>query len=472
MYGNRFYNQLTRKYVALFGTLFNDIKIGRAKTDGELDFYFDVPVNYGPMQKFLARTIQDPDFSAPALTLPRMSFEISNMAYDPTRKLTNSIQRTIASEDTNTVYAQFTPAPYNLDFELNIMTKYNEDGTKILEQIIPFFKPEQVLSVELLENSEMYFDIPVILNSVQHSDDYEGDFQTRRALIWTLNFTVKGYFFGPSIEKKVVKFSRTRVFDDLEATMDYDLIPGGIVPDVPLEKTYSVYMNAFIDELGEIRYGISNAELSTDAYHDNDADNLATTPFVLNEILPELTMYEGDTLNFINEATQQVVITTSPYVGTDIQYDPANLVSLDLVTGMPTAEGSTMTFTPTTEGAYYYMSPDAPDLAGIITVIASENRPIIVDADAGDAADGDANTAPVEETFSSSDRETFTNRGDLPVMTVDSRPGMTIEGTPTDDINETINLSEIDWDDNWGIIVDIKDETEFEPLGTRGPDEL
>lgn len=471
MYGNRFYNQLTRKYVALFGTLFNDIKIGRAKTDGELDFYFDVPVNYGPMQKFLARTIQDPDLSAPAMTLPRMSFEISNMAYDPTRKLTNSIQRTISSNDTNTVFAQFTPAPYNLDFELNIMTKYNEDGTKILEQIIPFFKPEQVLSVELLENSEMYFDIPVILNSVQHSDDYEGDFQARRALIWTLNFTIKGYFFGPSIEKKVVKFSRTRVFDDFDAELSFDFGNGG-TPEQPLEKTYSVYMNAFIDELGEPRYGISNAELSIDALHDNDADNLATTPFELQQILPELTMYEGDTLNFINEAEQQVVITTSPLTGDIIQYNPANLVSTDLVTGMPTSLGSTMAFTPVDEGSYYYMSPQAPDLAGIITVISNANRPVIVDADAGDDADFDANTAPVEETFSSNDRGTWTNNGDVPVLTVDTRPGLTIENQPTTIKEESLNLSQIDWDDNWGIIVDIKDETEFEPLGTRGQDEI
>lgn len=471
MYGNRFYNQLTRKYVALFGTLFNDIKIGRAKEDGKLDFYFDVPVNYGPMQKFLARTIQDPDLNAPAITLPRMTFEISNMAYDPTRKLTNSIKRTIASDNADTVFTQFTPAPYNLEFELNIMTKYNEDGTKILEQIIPFFKPEQVLSVELIEDSNMFFDIPIILNSVVHSDDYEGDFQTRRALIWTLNFTVKGYFFGPTTERKVVKFARTRVFDDLNAELNFELISGGgtgggttTYPPV----TYPVYFNTFVDGDGETRYGISNTIDSRDVLHDNDADNIATRPFELNELLPELTIYAGDTLNFINEAPYQVVITTTPFVNGVVQYDPANLVSQDLVTGMPSISGSIMSFTPTVPGSFYYMSPDAPDLAGVITVLGNDTRPVTVEGD----ANTDPQTPTLDEGLFTSDRGTFINRGDIPVLTIDTRPGLTPTGEPTDDITQSVNLSAIDWDDNWGIIVDIKDEDEYEPLGTRGQDEL
>jgi hypothetical protein len=469
MYGNRFYNQLTRKYVALFGTLFNDIKIGRAQIDGELDFAFDVPVNYGPMQKFLARIDQDPDFNAPALTLPRMSFEIVNMAYDPTRKLTNSIQSVSQGVRNDTLKAQYTPAPYNLDFELNIMTKYNEDGTKILEQIIPFFKPEQVLSVELIEESNLFFDVPIILNSVQHTDDYEGDFQTRRALIWTLSFTVKGYYFGPTLDRKVVKFARTRIFDDLEAKLEVEPIDLGTSEIVEETVTpvaeYSVYMDEFVDENGFLSYGISNTD-STDFTHDANADNLSTSTFTLNQPLPELTIVEDDTINIVNESENyRLVLTTSPYdpATGEIGFSVDNLVDANLAVDMPALNGSSIKFTPTEFGSYYYMSPDRTDVAGLITVLDRTQLAISVDTDAGTSDDIDANTV-TEETFTSN-RGTFTTTGDLPVTTVDVRPGLTITNEPTEDIEESLNLSEIDWDDNWGIIVDIKDETEYEPLG-------
>src|SRR6056300_324154 len=287
MFGHQFYNETTRRYVATFGTLFNDIIITRKDNSGNTVQSMKVPIAYGPKQKFLARLEQDPSLSAPAMTLPRMSFELLTMTYAPDRKLTRLLHDNTPRQITgNTYKTQFAAVPYNLDFELNIMTKYNEDGTKILEQIIPFFKPEQVLSVELIEDSNMFFDIPIVLNSVQHTDDYEGDFESRRALIWTLNFTVKGYFFGPTIERKVVKFARTRIFDKLDAQLDFEIVNGGTPTEQPVALTYNVYMNAFLDELGNPLYGISDIA-STDATHDQDETNIFTTPFELNEVLPE-----------------------------------------------------------------------------------------------------------------------------------------------------------------------------------------
>jgi hypothetical protein len=212
MYGQHFYNETTRRYVAVFGTLFNDIQIGRSNSAGAEIQRITVPVNYAPMQKLLARLEQDPNLSAPAITLPRMSFEITGMSYNADRKLT-SLTRQIKGNASNdaAVTNILAPAPYDIEFQLNIMTKHTEDGSKILEQIIPYFKPDVTVSVKIIDALDTYIDIPVILNNVSLEDSYEGDFQTRRALIWTLNFTMKAYFFGPTTSRKVIKFAEANV---------------------------------------------------------------------------------------------------------------------------------------------------------------------------------------------------------------------------------------------------------------------
>lgn len=205
MYGNHFYNETTRRYVAVFGTMFNDIEISR-KTGNATTQQMKVPINYAPMQKILARLDQNLQNNAPAITLPRMSFEMTGMTYSPDRKLTSVTKMVRASASDGTMTTMFSPAPYDLEFQLNIMTKYNEDGTKIVEQILPFFKPDCTVSVKLIDELNTYFDIPIVLNSVSQEDTYEGDFESRRALIWTLNFTMKGYFFGPVSTKKQITF--------------------------------------------------------------------------------------------------------------------------------------------------------------------------------------------------------------------------------------------------------------------------
>ena len=218
MFGHTFYNQTTRRYVALFGTLFNNISIFRKDNDGVQQQIMKVPLNYGPMEKFLARTQQDPNFTAPAITLPRMSFEIINIEYDGERKLSGLYNTKTNGSTPGSVSVQYAPAPYDLTFDLNIMVKYSEDGLKIVEQILPFFKPAFTVSAKLLDDSTTLTDIPIVLNSVTKEDSYEGSYEELRAIIWTLNFTLKGYYYGPSIEKKVIKFSDVNFYTSMEAT--------------------------------------------------------------------------------------------------------------------------------------------------------------------------------------------------------------------------------------------------------------
>jgi hypothetical protein len=210
---NHFYNGTTKKYVAIFGTIFNKISIVRYDQSGSEEQRMIVPISYGPYQKFLARVVQDPNLDRKtAITLPRMSFEMTAITYDGTRKI-NSLKKirspdTVTKENSNFLYS---PAPYNIDFSLNIMTKYAEDGTQILEQIIPFFKPELTTSVKIIDNIEP-LDIPLILTGINLEDLYEGDFLTRRSLLWTLNFTMKAWYFGPKRNRRVIKFIEERFF--------------------------------------------------------------------------------------------------------------------------------------------------------------------------------------------------------------------------------------------------------------------
>ena len=196
MLGTYFYHEIIRKTVIAFGTLFNDIYIRHEDAAGNDISEMKVPVSYGPRQKFLARIQQQPELNkATQIDLPRMSFEISSINYDPSRK--SGITQTFKAKDGEKMKKVFMPVPYNLGFELNILTKLQDDGLQILEQILPFFQPGFTLSVDLVKSIGEERDIPMVLQSITQQDDYEGDFATRRALIYTLQFTAKTFMFGP-----------------------------------------------------------------------------------------------------------------------------------------------------------------------------------------------------------------------------------------------------------------------------------
>lgn len=209
---NHFYNGTTRRYIALFGSLFNKMSITREDLSGAEIQRMVVPISYGPFQKFLAKIVQDPDLGRKqAVSLPRMAFEMTSMSYDGTRK-TGSRTMISATDNSRSVH---TPAPYNIEFSLYVMTKYAEDGTKILEQIIPFFKPEYTYSAYIIDGLPA-MDIPLILNSVSIEDLYEADFESRRTLMWTLTFTMKAWYFGPVRDKKQIKFVDVRNYAQME----------------------------------------------------------------------------------------------------------------------------------------------------------------------------------------------------------------------------------------------------------------
>lgn len=219
MFGSYFYNQTTRRYVALFGTLFNNISYARTDSRNVTE-YAKVPLNYGPMQKFLARIQQNPDLTAPAIVLPRMSFEIINIDYDGERRLTGAA-RAVSPNPANSTVAnvRLSPIPYNINFRLNLMVKNSEDGLKILEQILPYFNPAFTVTAAMVDGMEPV-DIPVVLNSVETEDTYEANFEERRVLIWTLTFTVKGYYYGPSYQKKLIKFANTSIYSTMDQNAD------------------------------------------------------------------------------------------------------------------------------------------------------------------------------------------------------------------------------------------------------------
>ena len=198
MLGNYFYHEIIRKTVIAFGTLFNDIYVRHDDQAGNVISELKVPVAYGPRQKFLARIQQQPELNkATQITLPRMSFEITGINYDATRKagITQTFKATDA-DDGDKLKKVFMPVPYNIGFELNILCKLQDDGLQILEQILPFFQPAFTLSIDLVKSIGEKRDIPMVLNTINQQDDYEGDFSTRRALIYTLSFTAKSFMFG------------------------------------------------------------------------------------------------------------------------------------------------------------------------------------------------------------------------------------------------------------------------------------
>ena len=217
MLGQQFYHETMRKVVVAFGTMFNDINLVRKNNAGEVTQTMKVPLAYGPKQKWLARLREDPNLTKKvAVTLPRIGFEIQNISYDPSRKL-NSIQKlkkVNSSTQGKTMSQQFMPVPYNMDFEMAIMAKNSDDALQIVEQILPFFQPDY--TVTLNDNTAMGTtrDVPIVLTNVGYEDNYESDMITRRAIIYTLDFTAKFYLYGPVTDQKVIKTVQVDQYTD------------------------------------------------------------------------------------------------------------------------------------------------------------------------------------------------------------------------------------------------------------------
>ena len=217
MLGQQFYHETIRKVVVAFGTMFNNIQLVRRDNDGKVVQSMKVPLAYGPRQKFLVRLAEDPDLTKQvAVTLPRIGFEIADLTYDPSRKL-NRVQKfkKTKSGNSKTLETQYMPVPYNVSFSLYVLSKNSDDALQIVEQILPFFQPEYTLTINDMADMGIKRDVPIVLNSISYEDDYDGDFASRRSLIYTLNFTAKFYLYGPVTSNSIIKTVQVDQFADM-----------------------------------------------------------------------------------------------------------------------------------------------------------------------------------------------------------------------------------------------------------------
>ena len=296
-----FYHEILRRTVVSFGSLFNEISIKHTDNSGNVKSVIKVPLAYGPTQKFLARLEQSPDLNKPVqITLPRMSFEFTGLIYDPTRKSTTTqtfiAKSAVDGTETKKVYL---PVPYNMQFELSIMSKLNDDALQIIEQILPFFQPAYSMTIELVDIINEKRDIPVVLENITMQDDYEGNFSTRRVLIYTLRFTAKTYLFGPvsSATKDVIK----------KATIGY--ITGGTTDSPTREIVYSAEPRAIKNYTGIIVTNLSN-DINTE-------DTLITVNSVGSIVVNSYLDIEGEEI-FVKRISGNVLTVERGKDGTSI----------------------------------------------------------------------------------------------------------------------------------------------------------
>jgi len=252
MFGTYFYHQTSRKMVVAFGSLFNTIEVRRTDSSDAVTEVIKIPLSYGPKDKMLVRISQDPNLNPKvALTVPRMGFELTSMSYDGVRKL-NTVGRNV-KKGTTGLKKQYNPVPYNWDFSLYVFVKNAEDGTQILEQILPFFTPDFTVTMTLVSGMSEKRDIPLVLNSVTSEDSYEGDFATRRSIIWTLSFVMKGFLY-PSVTDNA-KIITSSVVDThiMSAATAADPIYIVAEDSTPYARNYMILDKHEIDDATRIR---------------------------------------------------------------------------------------------------------------------------------------------------------------------------------------------------------------------------
>ena len=238
MFGTHFYNEGLRKLTIAFGQLFNNIVLQNTSSTGAVTKRIRVPLAYAPKEKFIVRLEQQAnlqDDRAVSITLPRLGFEITGLSYDSSRKLNkmNKMIRVKSGEEGKKNNFNYTPVPYNINFSLYSFTATAENGLQIIEQILPFFQPEYTVTMNVVPELSLVRDIPIILNSVNYEDTYNGEFTQRRAVIYTLSFTAKPYLYGPMSNQKVIKTAQA----DLGASTDSPLARDERIITVPNPTT-------------------------------------------------------------------------------------------------------------------------------------------------------------------------------------------------------------------------------------------
>ena len=235
MFGQQFYHGTLRKYVTLFGTLFNNIYVNRTDPTNGVTKTLKIPLVYGPKEKAQARLQNDADLDkSVAMSAPRMGFEITTLSYSPTRKLATIGRNRHETTDASKIAYQYNPVPYDISFSLYIVTKFQDDGAQILEQILPYFTPERTTTINMIPEMNYHVDIPLTLINVTPSDTYEGGFEERRQITWTLDFLMKGYFYGPVKKSSQITLANINFFDASE----YDPIETAVGVATPPDVIY------------------------------------------------------------------------------------------------------------------------------------------------------------------------------------------------------------------------------------------
>lgn len=319
-----YYHQIIKKTTAAFGTVFNNIYV-RHKTENDDTFsYQKVQLAYGPIQQFLARLEQKPDpMNRVAITLPRMAFEVGNLSYDAERK-TASIQSFNAlQKPLNTPVSVFMPVPYNITFKLSIATKLMDDMLQILEQILPFFKPEYTLTVNLIDSINEKKDIPLILQSdVRIDDNYEGDFTDRRFLQCDLTFVAKIHLFGalpetdetPNYIKKVqVDYYTTTQTKIASRERRYTATPRAVKDynedeTTTLEQDIDEYVTKFTVTNASLFSPNTYIEIGGENMYITDIDNGVFTVIRGKDKTIPTKHFEGDFINVINSQDDELII--------------------------------------------------------------------------------------------------------------------------------------------------------------------
>jgi hypothetical protein len=249
MLDQRFYWGTIRKAVVAFGNMFNNITVERRDSDGNVVQLLKVPLSYAPKQKFLARIQQRPDADTARniqVVLPRMSFEMVQLDYDPNRKV-SPLQQSRSVDSATTATTQYAPTPYNLMMYLYVYARNQDDALQIIEQILPYFNPDYNLTLKAIPELDIKNDLPIILDTIGFEDDYEGDLVTRRSIIWTLSFTMKLNFYGPISKQGIIRRVIANSYNDQELNVQQQKVTVTTNPNTALPKDDFNFVEDFED---------------------------------------------------------------------------------------------------------------------------------------------------------------------------------------------------------------------------------
>lgn len=335
MFGTYFYNETIKRCVSVFGTLFNNIQIKKTKSDGTILTTQIVPISYGPAQKFLQRLAEEPDLqdgSRSAISLPRMAFQLDGFNYDAQRQQNKLIRSNKTATETNGTSRkfQYAPAPYDLNFTLSILAKNMTDALQVVEQILPYFQPEYTVTMKMIDDMSDNRDVPIVLNDISFSDEFEGGFEDRRVIEYTLSFTMKTYFFGPVYTGNIIRnvIERTYINEGQNNFTTTEIDESGLVKEVKhYEPAFTEVANAVSNSTTVTFDTVINNSIS-----DGDevfGTNLSTNPtissiagnrlsivlssaitiaentrlFFVGSVEPEDTFVVAETVSFFDEGT-------------------------------------------------------------------------------------------------------------------------------------------------------------------------